>query len=1198
MVRNVSIAPLRPWWLFSATRGKMHGRAVIVAALLITITGGWGLTGAQAASVVVTGVKTLAQAAQADRRAAPLARGLTVPAADATAVRLAQGTVYLDPSRVPAVNGDSTHVLLQLRGPLSEEQKNTLTRLGVELLDYIPEFTWKARVRGESLAAVRALSFVHALGALYPADKLPPAILSADFHPRSLNADGSLSLAVTFHPGVSYARAAGLLQALDAVPLQADFMSGAQLGVRLPQARVLDLLNVDEVAWVEDREAPKASENTTAAKVSRVDHLWQAPNNLSGAGLVVGMWDEGLVDVSHPDLTSHVTTGEAGKVVGHATHVAGTLTGAGNGNAAARGMAPGAAVWSYDYYGDPVAEHAAARKDHGIVAANNSWGYLAGWQNNYYSDGYWVWFGGAANQSDPDFGGYSSLTRNWDRMIYDTALVVVKSAGNDRNDGGASGRAHRHYGDTTTLFYDQHDADGDYRSIGQIATAKNIITVGAVDKAKAMTAFSAWGPTNDGRIKPDLVAEGQDVYSTFLGGSYTSLSGTSMASPTVSGAIALLLERYRGVTGNASPPPSELVRALLVNTAADLGAPGPDYMYGWGLLDAEAALKVIEADGGSGRRLITDNLNQGVTKRYDIEVGAEAGLLKVTLAWTDPPGSPSAAAVLVNDLDIKLISPGGETYYPYSLAGLGDPAAPATTLGANTVDNLEQARVSAPQAGLWRIEVNGSRVQLNQAFALVSSIDMPEDRTPPGGGYVVINQGGEYALSSQASVFVAGFDNQGVTGYYLSEHPARPGLGQFTAVATAARLSLTLPYALSAGDGVKTLYLWLRDASGNISEPASAAVTLDTTPPAAPLLSVTAGKLAGRPLWEWQALDGNGRFRYQLNDPRMNVGAVETQALSFIPGAPLSAGRHTLYVQARDDAGHWSASAQASIRLSADEVAALQALTAGGTPPQAPNLWGNTPVNHPLPQWQWRSMNGGGIYRLRLDAPDLSAAVETTAQAFIPASPLNDGVHTLYVQERGGNGLWSPVTAFEVLIDTAAPVTTTRVSSTAASSTQWVSLICDDAGAGCAATYYTVDGSKPTRLSPRYSGAIAISANTTLRFLSFDQAGNEEGDRTETYSIDTPAQSTSSGGGGGVLGELLLLLSGLLLRFAARSLSDLGDRSEQGGRARPVFRSFEGRAKRRVEPSPPFYIQGDEKDRKNGPLSHRRSRSVPSPTGS
>src|SRR3569623_1158012 len=240
-----------------------------------------------------------------------------------------------------------------------------------------------------------------ALGNLYPGDKVPPAALTGEFIPRSLNADSSLTLEVSFQPSVTYDRALQLLAGLDATAEQPALLSGNRLTVRLPQHRVLALLALDDVAWVEDREAPKTGSNSGAAALSHINSLWQPPLQLSGAGVVAGMWDEGLVDVSHPELAGHVVQGESGQVVGHATHVAGTFVGSGAGNPAARGMAPGVSLRSYDFYGDPVGEQTAVRNATGMALTNNSWGYLAGWQSNYYGDGYWTWFGGAANRSDP-----------------------------------------------------------------------------------------------------------------------------------------------------------------------------------------------------------------------------------------------------------------------------------------------------------------------------------------------------------------------------------------------------------------------------------------------------------------------------------------------------------------------------------------------------------------------------------------------------------------------------------------------------------------------------------------------------------------------------------------------------------------------------------------------------------------------------
>lgn len=1077
------------------------------------------------AAALDTGVKSLTQRDYAGR-GGTRAHGLASPAPGA-AVEFGHGAVRLDPAYTPALPGDAGHILIQLRGPLTAAQEQRLRDIGVTLIEYIPNRTWKARVTSAALAALRSLDFVYALGDLYPVDKVPPAALVNDFNTRSLNADGSLTLEVYFHPTVTYARAVAVLATAQATAQQANFLSGHRLTVRVPQAQVLALLRLDEVAWVEDREAPKAGSNASAAALSHVDALAQTPDFLTGNGVAVGMWDEGLVDVTHPDLAGHVTLGETGQVVGHATHVAGTIAGSGAGNPRARGMAPAVSLRSYDFYGDPVAEQADARTSYGIVLSNNSWGYLAGWQSNYYGDGYWVWFGGASNKTDADFGAYSATTRDWDNLIYNSGLVVVKSAGNDRSDTGASGRAHHHYGDTTTLYYDTHDSDGDYRSVGQIATAKNVITVGAVDHAGAMTTYSAWGPTNDGRVKPDIVAEGQEVFSTYIGDTYTTLSGTSMAAPVVTGAVALLVERYRTVTGGITPSP-HLIRALLAETAVDLGNPGPDYSYGWGLLDAQAALQMVDADEGSGRRFALDNVTNDAVRHYGLELVDTTTPLKITLAWTDPAGSASAASALVNDLDLKLIAPNGTVNYPYSLAGLSDPAALATVTGPNKMDNIEQVMVPAPMAGHWQIEVRGAAVQGTQSFALVSNKNMPVDTVPPGGTYVVINSGGRFALSYDVQLFLAGYDNLGVTGYYVSENSTPPTLNQFTRVAIAPQFKLTLPYHFSAGEGVKTIYLWLRDAAGNVGAVASATVQVDTVPPSAPRLSVTRGKDPGRPQWQWSSVNGMGLFRYKLNDSRMDVGAIETTDLGFVPGAPLSAGTHTLYLQERDEAGLWSAVSRASINVTADELANLH----GGTAALAPSARAVTPTNSPFPRWTWNSLQGGGgIFRVRLDNADLSNEVETTATAFVPVTPLADGVHTLYVQDRGSDGNWTAVVGFSVEIDTVVPVTSATINQ-AAGATRWITLQCTDVGTGCGTTYYTLDGSDPSPQSTRYVGPIAVSSGTTLRYRSFDQAGNEESVRVETYqvSINSAPAAASGGGGGGAISIGLLVLLVLLRR--------------------------------------------------------------------
>jgi subtilisin family serine protease len=291
----------------------------------------------------------------------------------------------------------------------------------------------------------------------------------------------------------------------------------------------------------------------------------------------------------------------------------------------------------------------------------------------------WVWFG------DSNFGNYTSESQAWDQTVMNTDLIIVKSAGNDRNDDGDQLQTgHNHYGDSITVYTDYHPPDGDYDCIGQIGSSKNIITVGALSDTAEMSSFSSWGPMDDGRVKPDIMANGVALTSTCPTSTYCSKSGTSMSTPAATGAIALIIQRYVDVFG-ASPSPA-LMKALLVNTASDLGNSGPDYSYGWGLLDAKAAVDLI--DSGS-EHFRVDSLTTGSTLEYSVTVSPSSSSLRVTIAWTDPAGSPGAAYALVKDIDLEIIDPSGGTYRPWIL----NPAVPSSvaTSGINSVDMVSES---------------------------------------------------------------------------------------------------------------------------------------------------------------------------------------------------------------------------------------------------------------------------------------------------------------------------------------------------------------------------------------------------------------------------------------------------------------------------------------------------------------------------
>ncbi len=633
-------------------------------------------------------------------------------------IRMQHGSFRLDPSFIPQLNTAQGYLLLQLTGPLTDEWRNQLETLQVSLLEYIPDNTWSSRVNRSQLQAIHDLPFVRAMGKLYPGDKLPATLLNHDLSPHAKQGS-QITLDVSFQPDQTLQQALAALQTIAATPDVREYRSGQQLQITLPASRLLDLANLEAVRWIEEPAAPIIQDNVNSANLIQVTALQQQLPDLLGTGVMISGWEGGTPQSNHPDLAGRVTIAQSSANSDHATHVTGTLIGSGKNNSLARGMAPAAQYIGYDFYGDIPAEMAQAIISYKAYLSNHSWGYMVGWTEDYYGSG-WTWFGNPGEENDSNFGRYSSLTQQWDHFINRYDGIVVKSVGNNRNDHGvAAGKAHRHHGDSITLHYDSHKSDSGYDSLEVIASAKNIITVGAVNDSGGLTNFSGWGPTDDGRIKPDLVANGTGILSTFSNSNYGVMSGTSMATPAITGALALLTELYsRHFTNNLS---AATAKALLIHTATDLGNAGPDYQFGWGLINANAAATLIRDDQGSGLYLRQTSLSSGAELVFPINITSTSPELRVTIAWTDPAGSPAAASALVNDLDLELIAPDGTRHYPFSLNGLADPAALARQDRANHTDNVEQVLVAQPQLGQWQLRIRGYRVQGNQPFTIISS---------------------------------------------------------------------------------------------------------------------------------------------------------------------------------------------------------------------------------------------------------------------------------------------------------------------------------------------------------------------------------------------------------------------------------------------------------------------------------------------
>ncbi len=527
-----------------------------------------------------------------------------------------------------------------------------------------------------------------------------------------------------------------------------------------PMARLLATPGVDLVGLGErGRPLVLVTHNVAAAASVSTDAVW--PGGWTGLELAgdgpageMALWDGGVVRITHQEFGGRVTIADGQtNVIDHATHVAGTMIAAGI-DPAARGMSLAGRVDSY-FWDQDEAEMAAAAAA-GLRLSNHSYGWAAGWHHGAGGEDAWYWFGTPAisETEDPGFGFYSAGSADWDAIAHAApGYLIVKSAGNDRDDAGPGAGAGHYIWDQavgdwvwSTTARDPDGGDDGFDTIPYRGNSKNVLTVGAVHDVPGgwslpadvqASAFTGWGPTDDGRIKPDLVANGVTLYSPLAGADdeYGSFSGTSMSAPSVTGSLNLILQQYKALQGAA--PLASTLKAVALHTASESGPGwGPDYMFGWGLLNTAAAALLVADHADGGARITEAVLTAGATDEY-LMYHAGSGKLKVTVAWTDPAGDPPAWSldptdpVLVNDLELRIERVEDATVFlPWVL----DPANPAlaATTGVNFRDNVEQVDATGAGAGLYRVTVgHAGPLTGTQAYSLIQTGLQPVPTSAP-----------------------------------------------------------------------------------------------------------------------------------------------------------------------------------------------------------------------------------------------------------------------------------------------------------------------------------------------------------------------------------------------------------------------------------------------------------------------------------
>ena len=740
------------------------------------------------AALVGTTARQAATAAQADPPAIYL-HGATFSPGRGEAPSLPPGLAI-----AAYAQNQRGYYLVQFRGPVEQAWKDELAGIGADILDYVPDFAFKVRMNPAQARRAEQLGSVQWVGIFQPAYKVSPDLQTDAANPR------------LYKVLVERGSNAGLTRAAITVSgAEVVLNDGEALLVLANASQVVAIANVLDVAWIENHLFQEPHNEFGAGGIMGAGIA--NASGYDGSTQIVAVADTGLgggtAATAHADIPSsrisgifnwpgassplcYTVTNDGAIDVdsGHGTHVAGSVLSDGTGGIGV-GTAPAARLIFQ-------AVENWAQMQGQCAATNPSGYYLIGIPTDVRQLFQQAYTAGARIHSNSwgsaAAGAYTADSVNTDNFVWNNPdMLITFSAGNEGIDANGNGVI-------------------DNDSIGSPATAKNVLTVGAsendrngnwqCDSALAYTtcaaqggqndvftygsawpadypaapigndpsagnaqqtaAFSSRGPTNDGRIKPDVVAPGtwilsgySDLYQQAYDGSanpknnafqydgwgfpysslYKYMGGTSMSNPLTAGAAAVVRDYYQKVHGhNAS---AALVKARLINTAVDLldenndGAndndfPIPNVHEGWGLVNLGAAASAHTfVDAASG--LATNGTASQVVNT------AGGGLLKISLVWSDYQSTTSAAKNLVNDLDLTVTAPDGAIYRGNVFSGGWSAAGGAS----DRTNNVENVYIQSAAAGAWTVQVRGFNVpQSTQRYALVIQNGAPGG-TPP-----------------------------------------------------------------------------------------------------------------------------------------------------------------------------------------------------------------------------------------------------------------------------------------------------------------------------------------------------------------------------------------------------------------------------------------------------------------------------------
>lgn len=662
--------------------------------------------------------------------------------------------------RAERARRESDYWIVQFIGPVKVEWSEQVRELGAELVEYVPENAFLAKLPAGAIEQIKALEFVNWVGAYEPAYKVSPLLMG-----RRRPAAGAEIAGLSIQPEAFQPKPAGNLTFLlhrssdrnkisKAIASKGGTVVNAEgdtIIASLDPAVVDQFAKMVEVKWIEPFELP-VLHNNVSAPIIGVQDVWDN-HGLDGEGQIVSVADTGL-DTGVNDATMHddfegrvvsihdrVGDGANDVNSGHGTHVAGSVLGNGaRSNSTVRGMAPTARLVfqaiernsNENLDGIPADYNQLFQQayDDGARIHTNSWG---NHQHGQYT---------AASQDIDEFmwnhkdavilfsASNDGIDSNSDGVIELDSLSAQASAKNCITVGATEGN--RLHGSNPPPGYDINWATGTWAAKYPVAPISNDHVS---NNPEGMAAFSGRGPTDDGRVKPDVVAPGTNILSvrssavtgTPLWGDlaatdtlhdlYCWSGGTSMSTPLTAGSVALIRQYLQRVCLHNSPS-GALLKAVLIHGAApitgqytpsEVGAV-PDNSQGWGRVNLRDALFPAFPVCWRFRDNAGDAVGTGENRDYTFQVTNGTVPFRATLVWTDFPSNPTGAIGLVNQLRLSIIAPDG-----------------TTTQGAPANNNVQQVVSNNPQTGNYTVRVSGINVPTlvtqgqRQDFAVVVS---------------------------------------------------------------------------------------------------------------------------------------------------------------------------------------------------------------------------------------------------------------------------------------------------------------------------------------------------------------------------------------------------------------------------------------------------------------------------------------------